>query len=277
MKRITLFLVVIYLFSTVKAQEDTAVQKYALTTQNNFIGFTWLTLLDNYLSPLEYNGNGLKIEIETRRFFSPYNPNLSRQSNIGLLLGMTYNPQRTASITYFGLDYAWGMHYHFRPVENLQVLTGGLADINIGAKMNSRNTNNQFNMDLSANINLSAVVLYDFKFIRLQGAFSMPAIGYMFVPVQGASYYEMFDLGNTTNTGHFSSFHNKTGFRQKYTAFFTLKRSILSLSYANNQLKYKANNMVFKKVESAILFGWTHNFHIFAGKNRQASDNFVKY
>jgi len=277
MKRLTLFLVVTCLFSTVKAQEDTDIKKYALTTRNNYIGFTSLTLLDNYLSPLEYNGSGLKIEIEERRFFSPEKANLSYQSNVGLLLGTTHNPQRTASITYFGLDYAWGMHYHFRPVQNLQILTGGLADIGIGAKLNSRNVNNQFNVDLAVNLNLSAVVLYDFKFIRLQGTFSMPAIGCMFVPVQGASYYEMFGLGNTSNTVHFNSFHNKIGFRQKYTAFFTLKRSVLSLSYANNYLKHEANNMVFKKIESTISLGWSYDFHIFAGKRRQAPDNFVKY
>ena len=277
MKRLTLFLVVICLFSTAKAQEDTDIKKYALTTQNNYIGFTSLTLLDNYLSPLEYNGFGLKIETEQRRFFSPYNPNLSHQSNVGLLLGQTFNPRRTASIMYLGLDYAWGMHYHFRPAQNLQILTGGLADISIGAKLNSRNVNNQFNVDLATNLNLSAVVLYDFKFIRLQGAFSMPAIGCMFVPVQGASYYEMFDLGNMTNTIHFSSFHNKIGFRQKYTAFFTLKKSVLSLSYANNYLKHEANNMVFKKVESTFSLGWSYDFHVFAGKRRQAPDNFVKY
>ena len=294
--RFRAFVLFLCLFSTIKAQSNADTEnyflleseiqnqdisnyqkKFALTTRNNYIGFTTLTLLDNYLSPLEYDGSGLKIEIEERRFFSPYNPNLSHQSSIGLLLGLTYNPQRTASITYFGLDYAWGTHYHFRPIENLQILTGGLADIGIGAKLNSRNVNNQFNMDLATNINLSAVVLYDFKFIRLQSAFDMPTMGCMFVPVQGASYYEMFDLGNTDNTVHFSSFHNKIGFRQKYTAFFTLKRSVLSLSYGYNYLKYEANNMVFKKTESIISLGWSYDFHIFAGRKRQAPDNFVKY
>jgi len=297
MKKAILLLAAICLFSTAKAQEHTDIKnnilleneiqnqeiysvnqkKFALTTRSHSIGFTSLTLLDNYLSPLEYDGSGIRFETEQRRFFSPYNPNLSHQSSMGILLGQTFNPRRTASITYLGLNYAWGMHYHFRPINNLQILAGGLADIDFGAKLNSRNVNNQFNLDLATNLNLSAVVLYDFRFIRLQGAFVLPTIGCMFVPVQGASYYEMFGLGNMSNTIHFSSFHNKIGFRQRYTAFFTLNRSVLSLSYSYNYLKYEANNMVFKRVESTISLGWSYDFHIFAGRRRQAPDNFVKY
>jgi hypothetical protein len=279
MKKYFYFVILLFCFcSLTQAQDSIQTQKYALTTVNNRIGYTSFRLIDNYLSPLKYDGGGLKFESERRRFFSPDKMNLSRQTKIDLLLAATTNPAGNASIYYIGLDYAWGMHYHFRPIKKLQLLAGGLAMADLGAKMNSRNVNNPFNIDFSMGIEPSLVIIYDpHRNIRLQASFNSPVIGFMFAPELGESYYEMFNLDSDSKYFHFSSPHNRVGFRQMYTTYFTLGRSVLSASYCHDYLRYEANDIFFKKVESTFSIGWAYNMRIFAGRKNEAPSNFVKY
>jgi hypothetical protein len=281
MRKIYLLLFVVCLcINNLYAQEQDNVEekKYAMTTVDNRLGFSFLTLSDDYLSPLEYKGYGLKLETERRRFFSDEKTNLSHQSKIGFLPAVTQNPAKTATTFYVGLDYAWGVHYHFYPVRKFQILLGGFADIDLGLKLNSRNENNPFNMDLGTNLNASAIFIYDVhKAIRLQASFSTPVLGAMFVPAYGASYYEIFDLGITSKLVHFSSFHNKHEFNQMLSVFFTLKHSILSINVNNNFLKYTANDMVFKRNETTISLGWSHYLRTFAGRKNEAPKNFIRY
>ncbi len=282
MKRTSLLICIFCLYISAMAQETASGydsnKKYTLTTVNSDIGITSIKILDNYLSPLEYDGFGLRLQTERRKFFSPEKINLSQQGKIDLTIGITRNPAQNASITYLAVDFAWGMHYHFRPARRLQLLAGGLLNGNIGSKINSRNVNNPFNIDFYSDIDISALAIWDVRRnIRLQASFDMPAIGVMFVPKMGETYYEMFDLGNFSDVAHFSSFHNKIGIKQKYSVFFTLKRSTLSLNYTNNYLKYKANDMIFKNIQSTLSIGWSYNLRTFAGKKNEAPQNFIKY
>ncbi len=279
MKKFSLLVFILCLCANAVAQEsDNNDKKYALTTVNNDIGIASLRILDNYLSPLEYDGLGVKLQTEKRKFFSVEKTNLSRQEKIGLTLGTVLNPAQSAGMTYLALNYSWGMHYHFRPAQNLQLLSGGLIGGNLGNKINSRNVNNPTNIDLYLDLSISGLAIWDVsKSTRLQVSLDIPVAGTMFVPPMGASYFEMFGLGNFSNTGHFSSFHNKMGINQKYSVFFTLKRSVININYAYNYLKYEANNMIFKNNQSVFSIGWSYYLRTFAGKRNEAPLNFIKY
>lgn len=279
MKKIFFLLIISHICFSIMAGETD--EKFALTTVTNKFGYTSIELFDNYLSPLYYNGSALKYENEKRKFFSPDNLNLSNAQHFELTFGTARNPAKTSSVTYFSGSYSWGMHYHFRPVRRLQILAGGSADVVFAAKLSSRNVNNPYNMDLATNINMSAVAIYDIlpekDILRVQAAFEIPTIGCMFAPEMGASYYEMFYLKSDADLVHFSSFHNKEGFRQTYTVFVTLRKMILNASLSGNHLKYKANNMIFKTNEFVVSLGWTYHFRSFAGKRNKAPENFIKY
>lgn len=278
MKKLSLFVLMLILTFNMSAQNETQ-QKYSLTSTSNQLGFASLSILDPYLSPLVYSGIGMKFEHTERRFFSPENTKLSMEGKIRALAALTLNPEYTTSTTYIGANYSWGMHYHFQIREDFQILAGGTADAVFGFKSNARNVNNPVNLDMATNLNLSGVARYDFKMrrrtLRLSYTMEIPLLGFMYVPYGGASYYEMFDLGNLSDAFHFSSLHNKLGSSGSVMLDVPFKHSTWRFGVNTSKLKYQANNMVFEQNEFSLMIGCKYDLHIFAGTKTPAPSNFI--
>ncbi len=254
-------------------------QEYLLTNKTNTYGISVLSLIDPYLSPLVYSGNGFQFEHESRRLLSLANTNLSIQSKINIEAAYLLNPAQTSSMTYMAFDYGFGMHYHFRPMKGLLLMAGGSADVGLGYKEVIRNINNPGNVDLATNLNLSGIALYDIQLpkrtLRLQLAVETPIIGWMYVPLQGASYYEMFGLGNLSNISHVSSLINRRGINPKLTLDFPFKHSVWQIGIKYQTLRYSANDMVFNRNELSLLLGTTFDMAGFGGWKRIAPPNFI--
>lgn len=278
MKKLILVLLVIFLSFSLSAQNPDE-QKYLLTTNTYAFGLSTLRFIDPYLSPLTYNGNGFNFNHESRRFLSLNTTNISLQNKYYLVAGIAYNPAKTSSMLYFGANYSWGMHYHFRPFKGLQLLAGSSWDVDFGFKNVVRNINNPVNLDIATNFNLSGLARYDIylhrKTLRLQLAIETPILGWMFVPSAGASYYEMFQLGNSSNISHFSSIFNKRGINPKLTIDVPFNRSIWEFGISYQELKYTANQLVFERNEFKLLVGTTFDVISFAGRKKQAPHNFI--
>jgi len=270
MKNILLFVWVYFFFIICAAQEVDA-RKQLLSTIENSINISTISIVDPYLSPLNYQGLGGSFHTENRKFLSPDNLKLSRQVSLNLVGGMAINPAYTASMIFAGGDFGWGLHYHLKPFANFQILGGGLWDVNFMYKMVGRNTNNPINVDLATNINFSGIARYDFvlfkKTHRLQLNLQSPLLGCMYVPLAGASYYEMFKLWNLSSTTHFSSLHNKRGINTSLSIYVPFKRAVWKFGIGYNGLKYSANDMIFKQQELSVLVGTTFDRIIFAGRN----------
>lgn len=195
-------------------------------------------------------------------------------------LAYTTNPAGTASIMYLGFNYAWGMHYHFRPLENFQVLLGGNANVDLGVKLNSRNVNNPANVDFIIGTNLSMRLIYDIpaakRVFRLQADLEMPFMGCMFVPEHGATYYEMFILKAPGDFFHFSFLHNRQGVNQRYFVQVPLKSSTWRFGFNAELVKYKANGLNFTDRTLGLFVGYTRTFYNFTRKN-PAPANFIMY
>lgn len=254
-------------------------KKYLLTTKTNTIGVSTLNLLDPYLSPLEYNGLGIRYDHEATRFLSPKNKNLSLQNKINFVGGLTLNPAYTASMTYAGINYEWGLNYHFQAFKSLKLRAGGSCDVDFGYKMIARNINNPVNLDMATNLNISGAAKYDIrmrkKALKLELTVQSPLLGCMFVPRSGASYYEMFDLWNLSSTTHFSSLHNKRGLRSTFSVDVPFNFTTLHLGLRYQGLKYTANEMVFKSTEFSLLIGTRFDVATFAGRKNIAPRNFI--
>jgi len=280
MKKFIAFLMLFFIWMNTFSQQKNDEAKHALRTSSTTFGLSTLNLTDNYISPLPYSGIGLRVATENGRLYSPDFENFSIANKFKLDLGTTVNPAVTASVMYFGVNFAWGAHYHFRPAANLQILTGNLWDVDFGFKFNTRNVNNPFNIDLSTNLNLSAIVIYEVsarkRILRLQAAFQSPWIGCMFAPEQGASYYEIFSLGASGNFTHFSSFHNKLALYQTYSAEIPFANSFWRVGFAGESLKYTANNLIFEKNNFNLFLGYTYIFSRFT-RNKPAPVNFIGY
>ena len=277
MKKIILFCLI---FISQSAYNQSLLDRnYLLTTKHYTLSFSSLSLIDPYLSPLTYNGIGIRLDNDSRRFLSPENTNISTQNRLKLNAGLLLNPALTASMMYLGLNEGWGLEYNFQPVNGIKFSAGGLWDIDFGFKDLQRNVNNPVNIDLSSNLNLTGIARYDIhlrkKVLKLQLTLQSPVLGCMFVPMGGASYYDMFELNNLNNAVHFSSLINKRGINQSLSVEVPFNRSIWHFGFGFDQLKYSANDLVFVKNEFRILAGITFDRAIFAGRKNKAPLNFM--
>jgi len=274
-----IFLVLLLIISLFISAQSVDEKKYLLKTTTNTYGISTIDLLDPYLSPLVYNGLGIRYDHDAIRFLSTENKKISLQNNIKFLGGITFNPTNTASMTYIGMNYQLGTNFHFQPIKRFRLRAGGFWDFDLGSKMISRNINNPVNIDLATNLNLSGVANYNLTFCKrelgLQLAVQTPILGCMFVPLAGASYYEMFDLWNLSKTTHFSSLHNKRAINGTFSVDVPFNTYTLHVGMRYQGLKYKANDMVFERNELSLLIGTRFDMITFAGRKIKAPKNFI--
>ena len=253
--------------------------KYLLINANDRIGFSLLDLTDPYLSPLTYSGFGLNYEHSSAQFFSLDNNRLSKEGRFNGWGGLAVNPQYSASMLYAGAKYSWGMFYHLSILPQFNIKVGGNADIDFGYKNLARNVNNPVNVDLAVNLNFAAKASYAIpirrRTIMINYELESPLMGCMFVPLGGASYFEMFQLGSLTNSVHFSSLHNKLGFTNQLSLAYPFKHSTWQIGVKSSELKYQANNMLFKRNMYSINIGFKYDLTVFSGRLNAASKKFI--
>ncbi|MDS1032393.1 DUF3316 domain-containing protein [Porphyromonadaceae sp. NP-X] len=258
--------------------QDIILQTRTLTTSTHAFGFSTINMLDSYLSPLKYSGSGFRYENDNRKFVSPENIRLSKENHFNMNFGLTENPAQTSEMWYLGMNFSWGMHRHFYVGENLLLLAGGLWDLDFMGKTNSRNQNNPFNIDLATNLNLSGEAVYRIRtpkrMLRLGFSMQAPLVGVMFVPEQGASYYEIFELQNFSNTLHFTSLHNKLSLTENLSLDIPFNHTTLRFGFRNENLKFEANQMIFKRNDLSFHVGFIYDFYKFEGTKNRAPSSF---
>jgi Protein of unknown function (DUF3316) len=274
--RILLFFLLV---NGVVSAQSTDKNKYLLASKTNSFSLSTLSFLDPYLSPTTYSGIGLGYNCESRRFLNNTDTRYTTLSRLRLGAGIALNPEITSDLLYLGVNYGWGIEYRLNPVNRIKLQVGGLWDVDFGFKNMERNINNPVNLDMATNLNLTGLATYDIplrrKTLRLKLALQTPLIGYMFVPKAGASYYEMFDLGNLTDAFHFSSLQNKRGLLGTFSVDVPFNRSVWNFGLRMNELRYSANNLVFVRNEFSLLIGTTFDVINFAGRKNKAPKNFI--
>jgi hypothetical protein len=250
-----------------------------ITTKSTAYGLASLSILDPYVSPLVYGGLGFRYSSDAKRFINPDIPKFSYQLQSSTIISLNLNPTSTSSMLYLGTEYGLGGYYHIKPLSDMQLLLGGVWDVNVGLKSVSRNVNNPYSLDIATNLNVSVIARYDIyteiRRYRVHWLLQSPVIGGMFVPRAGASYYEIFSLGNSSETVHFSALHNKRGLRQLISVEVPFRRSMWNFGISSLNLKYTANDMVFVMKEASLVVGTTFDFASFKGSSRKAPKNFI--
>jgi hypothetical protein len=252
---------------------------YRLTTSDWQVGLARTAVKDPYLSPLQYNGSGVTANFNDKRFFLKNSEKFISTSNLSVFYANLLNPSKTAAMQYFGINVNYGVHYKFLIKKNFSVLTGTSADIDFGFKYLARNSNNPFNMDFAANLNLSVAAMLKIplwrRVFQLELNARTPILGAMFAPQKGASYYEMgtFD-GGMSNVFHFSNLANKNGLRTNLVFDIPLNRITISLSGNAEFLKFKANNAVYSRSLCGFGIGFKYSFITFAGRKKLPPENF---
>jgi len=257
-------------------------EKYRLKTSDWQIGANFAKLRDPYLSPMDYSGNGIWAGWNNKRFFLKSSEKFIETSSISLSYNILLNPPQTAAMHYLGGNVNYGVHYRFPILKNLWFLLGASADIDLGFRYLSRNSNNPFNMDFGENLNLSAAAQWKFSLLRrvfqVDASARTPLVGLMFVPQRGASYYEMgtFDDG-MNNTLHLSYLGNKQGLKAMLGLDIPIWRLTIRLSGNADFLVHKANESVYRYQRAVCGFGigLKYNFITFAGRKNLPPNNFI--
>jgi hypothetical protein len=275
---IVLIYVCFIVLSFTFAQADSTKQ-YLLTTSTENISLTSVDLLDPYLSPLVYTGVGVGYLHSDMKYFKKYVGKMSHESRFSILAANTYNPQYSSSMNYVGGQYQWGMHYHFRPLDGLRLLVGGNTGLLMAVKSNERNVNNPVNVDAALDLGFSGIANYDFSLWRKRFTLSFqlefPLLGMMYVPMQGASYYEMFTGGDLSNTLHLSSLHNRLARTSGLKLEIPAKNSTWYVGVSTSKLKYEANDMFFKQNNYNFNVGYAYDLYIFRGRKNLPPANFI--
>lgn len=260
-----------------RSQSDTL--RFTLSDASTRLGYTHISVIDPYLSPMKYSGGGICVSNESRKLFSPDNTVWSMQSMVNASAGTLYNQEGTAGMIYAGGNFGWGTFAQLVKTNNFRLHAGGQVDAIFAVKYLSRNVNNPVNFDMALNLNLALNAGYQFTLFRVpfscQLDMASPVLGYMFVPLQGASYYEMFDVGKPDDAYHFSFIHNKQGLKTSFMLSIPFRNFTINAGVTDNSLKYKANGMVFTFNELSLQAGLRYQFKYFGGTRKKAPASFV--
>ena len=233
------------------------------------IGLGKTNQLDTYLSPMEYSGTQVSFLSQSERMTHLAQHHISFQSTF--LGAYTYadNPAGTAS--YYGgrLAYDAGWHYHYSPLQGLDLKGGALLGADLGFLYNDRNGNNPAQGYFSADLSLSAGAAYSFSLWKLpmQASYQadMPMIGLMFTPEFGESYYEISEngVGHDILCAHPG---NALSLRQMLTWDFCLKRITLRVGYLCDIRQRDAHSLQYHDISHNFMFGIVRHFQLLQRK-----------
>lgn len=253
---------------------------YLLSTVNQEFQFTFINLEDPYLSPLVYSGVGVAYQFSKARYFRNAIKRWYWQSQSNLLMGIAANPSGNSNINYVGGDLGWGVYHHVpAAVANLKIDAGINSFLNIASKLKSDNVNNPANVDVALMTAFAAKARYQFllkrKPMELNLKLQIPIVGAMYVPMQGATYYEMFSLGNLKNVFHIASLHNYRAMNTSFYVDFPLQNSSLTLGVLSHVKMHQANAQIYRFNSMGLLVGWKYDFYRFGGRKNQAPAHFI--
>ncbi|MDO4704449.1 DUF3316 domain-containing protein [Tannerella sp.] len=264
MKKTVCILFLSVLVLSLQAQTDEPPRS---VNEATLIGLGGYKIKNTYLSAVKYDGWGMNVLNERMMLVRP---RLSRQQLLHLDLSTVSHPAGTSRAYAGFIDYAYGLHYHFRPAPGLKLLAGGSAGAMFGFVYNLQNGNNPMALHLDLDMRLSAAALYTFHLrhypltVRYQTDF--PMAGIFFSPHYGQSYYEIFGVGNSDGVVRFSSLYNKFALRNYLTVDLPVGNWTVRLGYLNDFYRTRVNGIRADYVSHSLMVGLVKEFISFGGK-----------
>ena len=239
------------------------------TARTLLLGIGRTNQLDTYLSPMDYTGLQASFLLQSERMTHLAGRHISFQSTLQGAFTSTDNPAGTASCKGGRLSYDAGWHYHYSPLQNLDLKGGAMVGADLGFLYNNRNGNNPAQGRFCIDISLSAGADYSFRIKRLplQAHYQadLPMIGMMFCPEFGESYYEISQSG----VGHdLICAHpgNALSLRQFLMLDVCLKRITLRVGYLCDIRQSNASGIKYHDVSHSIMFGFVQHFQLMKRK-----------
>ena len=152
-----------------------------------------------------------------------------------------------------------------------------------GIKYLARNVNNIASADLALMLHIGGTARYNLEFNKFTLGFqyqvSTPALGVMFVPQMGQSYYELYlnlpdGLDKVT---HFASFHNRAGVDGNFSIDLMFTGFTLRLGSYQQYLQWHANNLYFHKAQLSGYIGMVIDLNLFSGMQSRGKNSINYY
>jgi len=250
----------------------------SLTYEAASFGYGTSEVYDSYLSPLRYTGNNVGLNYEKMKNTGLMNGNVAAQHLFNVNYSWTKNNPGTASYYSGFIEYDYGLLYQLKPVEKLQVFAGMQAGAMLGFVYNTRNGNNPATGKAHLDLSLSAIANYRMNIfsqpIYLRNQISLPLIGILYSPEFGESYYEI-GLGDTDGLVHFASFHNYFSVRNMLSAEIPLNRFTLRFSYLFSFYETRINDLDTRLISNTFYIGFSTNFFVVKGKQKNNNYRYV--
>lgn len=190
------------------AHDQGAAERPRLTRRQWLWGAGRASVLDTYLTPLTYEGPDLTLAHSTERLARWGRGRVTTYSLYTGHLAYAASPTDDGKEWDSELTATAGWHYNWRPLRGLRLAAGGLGELSGGFTYNTRGSNNPAQGRLGLSLAASGVAEYSFPLLhrrataRLQA--DMQLMGVQFAPSYGQSYYEIFSLGHSAGTVHFT-------------------------------------------------------------------------
>ncbi|MCL1933354.1 MAG: DUF3316 domain-containing protein [Candidatus Azobacteroides sp.] len=250
----------------------------SLTYKAFMVGYGISSVYDSYLSPLNYTGENVGLYYEQMKNTKLMNGNVSAQHLFNLNYSWSKNDPETASYYTGFLEYDYGLYRRFKPVNKLQVFAGMQGGGLFGVIYNTRNGNNPATGKGHVNLSLSAIADYKLQIrsqpLHFRYQLNVPFIGAMYSPQFGQSYYEI-GLGATDNLVHFASFHNYFFASNMLSAEIPLNNFTLRFSYHFSFYETRINDLDTRLITNTFYIGFSYNFFIVSGKQKNNNYRYV--
>ncbi|MEN6589188.1 MAG: DUF3316 domain-containing protein [Proteiniphilum sp.] len=255
MKRASVLISVWIIFFCILFSQENPPFYERTVNQSTLFGIGKIFLSDSYLSPLTYSGISMSLMHDRIKGSPHFDGKLLVQQQFQIQAGITENPTASASEYYGDISYYLNGLYPVWQSSRFRLLGGGGWEASLGGIYNVRNSNNPGSLKVSTNLNLSAMAVYNWRWITFRWQLSTPFVGMFFSPEYGHSYYEIFTLGNNKGTVHFGSFHNQLSLRNYFTVDVPLRNITLRAGYLGDYYQTDVNELVTKIVSHQFMLG----------------------
>jgi hypothetical protein len=259
--------------SPLKPESDAGFGDRRSVNEGTLVGIGGYKMRDRYLSQVDYGGLGFRYMNERMRLLKTAKNRISRQNRVNVDASSTINNAENANILSAFVDYSVGYHYRLLPDPFFKVMLGMSARSMLGMAYNTRNGNNPMTIHADIDMNLSVIAIYEFRIkkhpfaIRYQ--FETPFAGMLFSPVYDQSYYEIFSLGNTSETFNFNSFHNKFAVRNYVTVDFPIGNLTVRTGYFGSYYATEVHQIDRYVISHNFMLGFVKELVLFGGRETQ--------
>lgn len=227
---------------------------------------TWLfgvgraNIYDTYLSPVNYKGPQMHMEVATLRPLKR-NEKLCFESNTRLHLAYTENRAQTAHEPDFLLTTDLGWTRVWREVlPHTDVRMGGLWGMDLGGTYNTQNGNNPAQARLATRLSATVGATCRFSLrqrtLRLSYQASLPLVGMMFSPQYGQSYYNLFHQGHWNHNLLATHPGNALSLFQRFTLSIPCRRRTLVVGYESMLQQALPNHLRQHHYVRSFIIGW---------------------